>query len=166
VQREGIIAGRDQQVDRVIAGPPPTARRATLVILALGAVAVAWAGIARLTGREHKASQLSLDADSAQVVGVMGAPTARCGGSPVDHLRDAFPSGTPRTTVDDEIVGMRRQTARRWIYASEPRPRCVPAAGDTEVGWDRTGHVLWYVAATGRTPLVMPDSSFAGPQAP
>jgi hypothetical protein len=153
-------------VDRVIAGPPPTARRATLIILALGAVAVAWAGIARFTSREHKAGQIRLDADSAQVVALMGQPSARCSGAAVDHLRDAFPEGTPATTLDDEIVGLREQTARRWIYAPDPRPGCVPAAGDTEVGWDHAGHVLWYVPATGRSAMVMPDSSFAGPQAP
>jgi hypothetical protein len=151
-------------VDRAIDGPPPTARRATLIILALGLVAVAWAGIARLNSREHRAGKIEIDADSAQVVAAIGAPSARCGDASLEHLRGAFPPGTPATLQDDQIVALREQTARRWVYSGDDDKHCDPARGDTEVGWDARGHVLWYVASLGRTQLVMPDSGLADPQ--
>ena len=100
VTGEDTIAGRDQQVERAIGGgSPATARKATLVILALGLIAVVWAGVARYTSREHRAGKIQIDADTAQVLGVMGAPAIRCGDAPLDHLRDAFPAGTPTGPV-------------------------------------------------------------------
>lgn len=151
-------------MDKALHGPPPTARRATLIILALGLIAVAWAGIARLNSREHRAGGIEIDADTAQVIAAMGAPSARCGDASLEHLRGAFPPGTPATLQDDQIVQLREQTAQRWLYSSGSGPRCTPAPGDTEVGWDTQGHVLWYVASLGRTQLVMPDSGLSDPQ--
>ncbi|MDB4948368.1 MAG: hypothetical protein JWM27_1017 [Gemmatimonadetes bacterium] len=153
-------------MERVIGGGPRAARVATLVIVALGLVAVAWAGFARVNSREHRAGRIRLGADSADVVGVLGPPSARCPGGSVDHLRESFPSGIPATTVDDEIVALREETAARWIYTSRGRAGCAPGRGDTEVGWDRGGRVAWYVAAIGGTPLVIPDSAVSGAQAP
>jgi hypothetical protein len=155
-----------QHVERVIGGPPATARTATMVIVALGLVAVVIAGVVRLRSREHRAGRLELGADSVEVASVMGPPAQRCDGSAVDHLRDALPADVPRTTADMEISHLRRETAARWVWSDRERRLCVGHAGDTEVGLDRAGHVIWYVASIGKTPLILPDSSISGPQAP
>jgi hypothetical protein len=153
-------------VERVIGGPPQTARTATLVILVLGLVAVVIAGVVRMRSREHRAGKLQLGADTTEVASVMGPPARRCDASALDHLRDAMPGDVPRTTADLEIARLRRQTATRWVWADREAQLCAGRGGDTEVGLDGTGHVIWYVAAVGRTPLILPDSSVSGPQAP
>jgi hypothetical protein len=150
----------------VIGGAPATARTATVVILALGLVAVIIAGVVRMRSREHRAGRLQLGADSTEVASVMGPPGQRCSGAAVDHLRDALPADVPRTTADVEIASLRSQTAARWVWSDGEGGRCAGRRGDTEVGLDGTGHVIWYVAAMGRTPLIIPDSALSGPQAP
>ena len=108
-----------------------------------------------LTGgrqRERAASRVMVGDDSASVARLLGDPAHQCAASNLAHLRDQFPGGTPRTTIDEELARLRGETARRWLYPEGEG--CIPGKGATEIGVDREARVVWVVAARDKTPLL------------
>lgn len=122
------------------------------MIIALGMLVLAAVLFTGGWKRERAAAQVVLGEDSASVVRVMGDPPHRCPPSNLAHLRDQFPGGTPRTTIDEETARLRRGTAGRWLYPEGEG--CVPGKGATEIGLDHEGRVLWVVPARDKRPLV------------
>jgi len=126
------------------------------VILALGAVIVLAIMFSPGRRRERAAAGLMIGDDSARVAARLGGNPTRCPAGQLDHLFERFPGGIPRPTREEALAMMRRETGARWIYPG--RGGCTPQGGDAEVGLGRDGRVLWVVPATGRTPLVYPDT--------
>lgn len=121
-------------------------------IVALGVLVLAVLLLSGGRKRERAAARLVAGEDSAAVVRLLGSPPHRCEASNLAHLRDQFPGGTPRTTIDEELARLRGATAGRWLYPQGEG--CVPGKGATEVGLDRQGRVLWVVPARNKRPIV------------
>lgn len=153
---EGAIAiAYDRPIDQALKSHKRMSRivSAVIVVLGLGILAVVL-----LTGdrqRERAAVGILPGDDSTAVKRLMGDPPHRCEPSSLAHLADRFPD-MPRPTVEQEIARLRAGTAARWLYPEGAG--CVPARGDTEIGLDRDGHVLWIVPLTGRRPIVYLDA--------
>ena len=54
--------------------------------------------------REARAASLVVGDDSTAVVRALGQPPHRCEASNLSHLESQFPAGTPRPTIDEELV--------------------------------------------------------------
>ncbi len=125
-------------------------------IIGLGLVVLLGVLLFRDRGRERSASSLRVGDDSASVVQRLGGEPARCAANDLGHLANAFPVNTPRPTVEEGLGALYGRTATRWVYSSGGHDNpCRPRAGDTEVGFDREGRVLWAVPVHGTTPIVM-----------
>lgn len=151
--QEGAIASPyDARIDSALKVNKRQSRIASAVIVGLGILFLA---VMLLTGgrqRERAASRVMLGDDSAAVARLLGDPPHRCPASNLAHLRTQFPGGTPRTTIDEELARLRRETAGRWLYPDGEG--CVPGKGATEIGVDREARVVWVVAARNKTPLL------------
>jgi hypothetical protein len=151
--QEGTISTPyDTRIDSALRINKRKSRIASAVIIALGLLVLL---VVVLTGgrqRERAAGRVMVGDDSAAVVRLLGAPPHRCQPSNLAHLRDQFPGGTPRTTVDEELARLRGVTAGRWMYPQGEG--CVPGKGATEIGMDRESRVVWVVAARNKTPLL------------
>ena len=124
----------------------------SIAIIVIGLLVVAGSLLFGRSRQTSKATDLVVGDDSATVVRLMGAPPHRCEASNLAHLTDQFPAGTPRPTIDEELVRLRRGTVARWVY---PRGQgCVPDDGATEIGLDQQGRVLWVVPTHDKRPLV------------
>lgn len=118
-----------------------------LGLLVLGAALVFSGG----RKQQRAASQVLVGDDTTEVKQLLGAPPHRCPTSSLSHLATRFPGGIPRPTAEEIVAGLRVETAARWVY---PRGAgCVTGRGDTEIGIDRQGRVLWVVPVTDSEPL-------------
>ncbi len=134
-------------------------RRATAAVLLVGLAVVAWALASPGRRWARSVNRLALGSDTAQVTTLLGDPPARCPAGGMEHLRDRFPTGTPLPAMEQALDRLQAETAQRWVYPDErgERAGCTPRHGATEIGVDRSGRVRWYVPATGRIPLVLPE---------
>lgn len=132
--------------------------RVTALILLLGIAIVAWALLSPERRRTRAVERLDLMDDQARVTRLLGTPPAQCPTGSLAHLRERFPTGTPPAAVEQVLARLVGETAERWVYPRErgERPGCTPRRGATEIGFDREGHVLWFVPVTGRMALEVP----------
>ena len=153
---EGAIAiPYDRPIDHALKSHKRMSRivSAAIIVLGLGILA-----IVLLTGdrqRERAAVTLLPGEDSTAVKRELGDPPHRCQPSSLAHLASSFPD-LPRPTLEQELARLRAGTAQRWLYPDGAG--CVPGRGDTEIGLDRDGTVLWIVPITGRRPIVYLDA--------
>jgi len=124
-------------------------------IIALGVLILAGVLLFRDGGRERAAGSVRVGDDSTSVAARLGKNPQRCAENDLGHLADAFPANTPRPTVEETLGGLHGRTTVRWVYAGKQRTPCRARRGDTEVGFDREGRVLWAVPVFGTTPIVM-----------
>jgi hypothetical protein len=128
----------------------------TAVILALGLVAVLAVYFTPSHRRQRAAGGLRPGTDSAAVLRRLGDAPQRCPGTDVDHIVAEFAAGTSRPERAAVLARARADTRARWIYPAGHG--CRPRAGDSELGLDARGRVLWVAPAIGRVPLVYPDT--------
>ena len=125
-------------------------------IIAAGLVVLLAVLLLRDRGRERSARSIRVGDDSSSVAQRMGPDHARCAANDLGHLANTFPANTPRPTVEDAIAPLYGRTVARWVYTSQRGSKaCFPRTGDTEVGFDNRGRVLWAVPVHGTTPIVM-----------
>ena len=101
--------------------------------------------------RENAAVDVMVGDDTTAVVGLLGQPPHRCEASSLAHLAAHFVAGTPRPTIDETINMLRPRTVARWVYPKGAG--CVTDGGDTEIGLDGNGQVLWIVPVADKQPL-------------
>lgn len=90
--------------------------------------------------RRRHAARLPVGADSAVVLRTLGARPTRCPAGAMEHVRGEL--NTPSDLEDDSVmIQLRRGTRQRWLYPG--RGGCTPGQGETEVGIDAAGRVLW-----------------------
>ena len=143
-------------MDRALKTNRARSRLVSAVILGLGVIIVAAVLLFRDRGRERAAGSVRVGDDSTSVAARLGKNPQRCTENNLGHLADAFPANTPRPTVEETLGGLHGRTTTRWIYAKKQRTgACRARRGDTEVGFDREGRVLWAVPVFGTTPIVM-----------
>lgn len=128
-------------------------RMVSAAIVGVGLLVVL-AGLLFNGGRkqERAAAQISIGDDTTEVMRLLGDPANRCDASSLTHLSNRFEAGTPRPVIDETLAVLRPATAARWVYPEGAG--CITSDGDTEIGLDRTGRVLWIVPVTNKRPLV------------
>jgi hypothetical protein len=142
----------DARIDQALRTHKRKSRIVSIAIIAIGLLVVAGALLLGGRRREARAASLVVGDDSTAVVRTLGQPPHRCEASNLAHLESQFPAGTPRPTIDEELVRLRRGTVSRWVY---PKGQgCVPDDGAIEVGFDQQGRVLWVVPTRDKRPLV------------
>lgn len=132
---------------------------ATGVIIALGLLLLVWLISPTERKRRSVVEDLAIGTDSAVVLRELGEPV-RCAAGDMRHFRSAFPADWPRPVTELAAADLGARTAERWVYAINPRTR-IPCDSDeehTEIGIDSEGRVLWHVALTGKTAVVLPEA--------
>ena len=130
-----------------------------MVIVLLGLVALVWVVSPTERRRRGLVENLEVGDSSTQVVQTLGSPSARCPGQELSHLQETFPPGWPAAAVQTTLQELGEQTRERWVYPMNPRRAagCTPSDGQTEIGVDAEGRVLWIVGVVGKTPLQLPE---------
>ncbi|HET7232948.1 MAG TPA: hypothetical protein VFJ16_23265 [Longimicrobium sp.] len=128
-------------IDRALNTHKPRSRLASVVIIVLGLAALAVAlQYQPDRRRERAARQLSPGADTAAVLKALGAKPTRCPGGAPEHLRREL--NTADDAEADSVMGqLQRGTRQRWLYPGQHG--CTPRKGETEVGIDAAGRLLW-----------------------
>ncbi len=134
-------------------------KRLALAIVGLGIAVAALRTVCVPVGSFKGAiDTLEWSMPSVRVVEILGEPNRICVTPSVAHLE---PSPGADPGLMERLAAV---TGERWIYHARPPKRPVPRrAGTTchagraatELGFDRQGRLLWRVAETGRTPLVV-----------
>jgi hypothetical protein len=129
------------------------------VILLLGAILLVWLVSPSERSRRSDMASLELGEPMGRVAGVLGPPAARCPGRNLSHLDESFPPGWPAPSIETTLQALGEETGERWIYPldDDDPADCSPADGQTELGLDAEGRLLWYVAITGESPLELPE---------
>jgi len=148
---EAVIPTPDR-IDTALNTHKRLSRMVSAGIVALGLIVLAVALLGRGRERERKAARVMVGDDSTAVARLLGQPPHRCPTSSLGHLTGQFEPGTPRPTIEAALQQLRGRTAQRWVYPDGAG--CVPGDGDTELGLDASGRVLWIVPVRERRPLV------------
>lgn len=126
------------------------------VILLLGIVGVLVAlNYAPDRQRRRHARELPLGADSSAVLQRLGARPTRCPAGAMEHLLPHM-SGVGEEQQDTALARLRRGTEARWLYPG--RGGCRAEEGETEVGIDSAGRVLWVLPVARRGSVRLPDT--------
>ena len=157
-RREEVLIAKayDRNVDRALQTHRGRSRLVSAAIIAGGLLVALGIYLFADRQRERVASSVRVGDDSTSVAARVGKNPRRCTEIDLGHLADAFPANTPRPTVEETLGGLHGRTTTRWVYAKKERSgACRARRGDTEVGFDREGRVLWAVPVFGTTPIVM-----------
>ena len=90
--------------------------------------------------RRRAADRLPARADSARVLRTLGPRPTRCPPGTMDHVEGGLAMESS-AEADSAMARLRRDTRQRWIYPG--RSGCTPRKGETELGIDSAGRVLW-----------------------
>jgi hypothetical protein len=126
------------------------------IIIALGLLALVAFYFTPEHRRQRAAGHLRPGADSADVLVNVGEAPMRCPGTDVDHIVAELPAETSRPERAAVLARARAGTRARWIYPAGHG--CHPRGGDSEIGLDARGRVLWVAPAIGRAQLVYADT--------
>jgi hypothetical protein len=132
-------------IDRALNTHKSTSRRLSVLIIVIGLVVVAVAVYLSPDRRRRRAAdRLPEKADSALVLRTLGPRPTRCPPGAMEHVADEiWEAGT-----DSVLLQLRRGTRQRWIYPG--RQGCTPRDGETEVGIDSAGRMLWIQPHAGK----------------
>lgn len=128
----------------------------SVAIIVLGLIALAVA--LRYTPdrrRQRAARALPARADTAAVLRALGPTPTRCPPGAMEHLPPAL-GPLHHTEADSVMLQLRRDTRQRWLYPG--RHGCTPARGETELGIDAAGRVLWIQPAAGNDDVKLAPS--------
>jgi hypothetical protein len=147
-RREAAIPAPLDHVDRALNTYKPRSRQLSALILVLGMIALAVAlYYSPDRQRERAALRVAPGADSAAVLRMLGRHPTRCPAGAMEHLPAAM--GTlHETEADSAMAQLRRETRQRWLYPG--KHGCTPEKGETELGIDAAGRVLWIQPAAGK----------------
>jgi len=138
-QEAGIAAAYDT-IDRALNAHKAGSRRLSLLIVVLGLLAVAAAFyLSPDNRRRREAGRLPLGADTAAVLRALGPRPTRCPPGAMEHVAGELPQEA--LEADSVMVQLRRDTRARWLYPG--RRGCTPQKGETELGIDNAGRMLW-----------------------
>lgn len=150
---------RNRNLDEALGASKRSIWIATGVILLLGAVLLLWLVSPTERSRRAEVERLELGDPMGRVAGILGPPGTRCSGRDLAHLAGSFPPGWTAPSIETTLQALGEETGERWIYPldEDDEAGCGPADGQTEVGLDGAGRLLWYVAITGESPLELPE---------
>jgi len=111
----------------------------------LGLIAVAVALYFSPDNRRRRAAgALPARADTALVLRTLGPRPTRCPPGAMEHVRGEL----SESDTDSVMAQLRRGTRQRWIYPG--RHGCTPQKGETELGIDAAGRMLWIQPGAGK----------------
>jgi hypothetical protein len=96
--------------------------------------------------RRRAADGLPDRADTALVLRTLGPRPTRCPPGAMEHVAGELP--LEATEAESVMVQLRRDTRGRWIYPG--RRGCTPRKGETELGIDSAGRMLWIQPGAGQ----------------
>jgi hypothetical protein len=142
------MAGGYDRVDRALQTHKRRSRWMSAAIVALGLIALALAAwYSPDRRRQRNAARLPSRSDSAAVLQALGPSPTRCPPGTLEHLRGELPI-VDAMEADSAMLQLRRDTRQRWIYPG--RHGCTAARGETELGLDTAGRLLWIEPAAGK----------------
>jgi hypothetical protein len=125
-------------IDRALKTHKHGSRWLSLMIIVLGLISV---GVALYFSpdrrRQREAARLPLDADTALVLRTLGPHPTRCPPGAMEHVAAELDV----VERDSAMIQLRRDTRQRWLYPG--RHGCTPQKGETELGIDQRGRMLW-----------------------
>lgn len=150
---------RNRRLDAALGASRRSIWIATGAILLLGVLLVVWLISPAERERREVMSRLNPGDHMGRVADLLGPPSARCPTSSLAHFARNFPPGWSDSAVGTTLHELERETADRWVYSLDPSEPagCDPAEGRTEIGLDATGRILWHVAITGESVIVLPE---------
>jgi hypothetical protein len=138
--QEARIAAAYDAIDRALKTHKPGSRRLSVLILVLGLIAAAVAVyLSPDHRRRREAERLPARADTTLVLRALGARPTRCPPGAMEHVSGEL--AMESAEADSVMVQLRRGTRQRWIYPG--RGGCTPRKGETELGIDAAGRMLW-----------------------
>jgi hypothetical protein len=150
---------RNRRLDQALGTSKRSIWIATGFIVVLGAVLLFWLFSPTEQSRRDRVGRLAPGDSASRVTALLGAPAARCPAGSLGHLRESFPPGWPAASAETTLQELAAETTDRWVYPlDDERPGdCEGEEGQTELGFDGDGRLLWYVAILGETPLELPS---------
>ncbi|HEU4556380.1 MAG TPA: hypothetical protein VFS20_00980 [Longimicrobium sp.] len=153
---EDAIPKPYDHVDRALNTHKRRSRLLSATILLLGIVGLLVAlNYAPDRQRRRHARELPLGTDSLAVLQRLGERPTRCPAGTMEHLLPHI-SGLGDEQQDTALARLRRGTQARWLYPG--RRGCSPEVGETEVGIDSAGRVLWVLPVARRGSVRLPDT--------
>jgi len=145
--QEASIAAAYDTIDRALKTHKRGSRRLSLLILVLGLIAVAVAVYLSPDRRRRRlADGLPDRADTTLVLRTLGPRPTRCPPGAMEHVAGQLPQESLES--DSVMLQLRRDTRARWIYPG--RRGCTPRKGETELGIDSAGRMLWIQPGAGQ----------------
>ena len=150
---------RNRTLDRALGTSKRSIWIATGAIFVLGALLLIWFFSPSERGRRSDMDDLALGDPMERVASVLGPPAARCPSGSLAHLAGSFPPGWPAPSVETTLQALAEETGDRWVYPLDDNDAagCTPVDGQTEIGLDTEGRLLWYVTIMGESPLELPE---------
>jgi hypothetical protein len=136
-------------------------------VVLVGALVLIWVVSPTERKRRDLVERLEPGDSTSRVEELLGSAGTRCPVGSLAHLERSFPPGWPGASTQTAIQALARRTTERWVYplSSRHRSECSPVDGVTELGVGGDGRIVWYVAITGKTTLILPDDlTPAGPE--
>lgn len=129
----------------------------SMAILVLGALVVLYVISPGERERRDVLDGIELGDPADSVAALLGEPL-ECPTASLQRLGPMLPSGWPTAAAGPAMERLTTETSAVWIYPVDESDRgsCAGADDQTEIGFDMDGRVLWYVAVTGKTALVLP----------
>lgn len=130
----------------------------TLLIIIVGAVVLFMvSGVDRERHRAMEGIRVGGAAESVTMALEIQPTVCRVGS--LAHLRGSFGAGWPEASLDVAIEELAALSAERWVYPiGNGVADCAGADGQTEVGVDSAGSIVWQVAEVGRTVIELPPT--------
>lgn len=117
--------------------------------------------------RREVVSRLEIGDSISRVEELLGPEVTHCPVGSLQHLQSSFPTGWPGASIQAALPALAKRTRERWVYSlgKDQRADCAAVDGVTEIGVGSDGRLVWYIAVTGKTTLILPeDLSPAGPE--
>lgn len=129
----------------------------SMAILVLGALVVLYVISPGERERRDVLDRIAIGTPADSVQALLGEPH-ECPVASLQRLGTMLPTGWPTAAVRPAMERLTTETSAIWIYPVDEGDagNCAGADDQTEIGFDADQRVLWYVAVTGKTALVLP----------
>ena len=142
-------------IDRALQTHKRGSRRLSVIIIVLGLIAAAAAFWYSPDQRRKRAARtLRPGADTTAVLRALGPRPTRCPAGEMEQVRADL--GVSDADADSAMARLRRDTRQRWLYPG--KRGCTPQKGETELGVNAAGRVLWIQPASQQDNVALPTT--------
>jgi hypothetical protein len=124
----------------------------------VGVLVFVWAVAPSDRTRQQQMERVVVGDPGSRAEEVLGMVAVRCPVESLEHLRGSFPEGWSPAAVDVGLEALEQVTAERWVFTSVRggSPTCAALTGQTEIGVDSAGTIVWTAPVVGRSLLAVP----------